>query len=83
MRDILVQAVGSGGKNVRITVWPEHGEKELAKGDLVAAQGKFTTNNVDGKQYLNLSASDLIVIPNPGKATEEVENPVDDDNAPF
>lgn len=84
VRDVVVQAVGSGGKNVRLTVWPEHGGTPLAKGDFVAAQGKFSQANVNGKEYLNLSVNDLVVIPGAPKRERGVENPVeDDDKAPF
>ena len=84
VRDVVVQAVGSGGKNVRLTVWPEHGDTPLAKGDFVAAQGKFSAANVNGKEYLNLSVNDLVVVAPAAKRGREVENELeDDDSRPF
>lgn len=87
--DVVVKAVGSGGKNVRLTIWPEllAGLKEegieLSKGLGIMAEGKFTQNNVDGKQYLNLSVTELAVLPTVRKSTGDVEDPVADDDVPF
>lgn len=61
VRDVVIQAVGSGGQNVKITVWPEFASAAIAKGDYVAAQGKFTSEKVGDKTYNNLSASSLYV----------------------
>lgn len=80
VRDIVVQSVGSGGKNVRITLWPEFGNTSVKKGDFVAAQGKFTEANVSGKTYYNLSAGDLVVLTPSVKAERDVVNSVEDDS---
>lgn len=61
VRDFLVQAIGSGGSNVRVTVWPEYVDVDIQKGDFVAVQGKFTTETVNGKTYHNISANKLKV----------------------
>lgn len=84
VRDILVQAIGSGGQKVKITVWPENGDVELAKGYFVVAQGKFEESKVSGKTYYNLSSTDILSFPPTAKterATKalEVEGAVEDD----
>lgn len=60
VRDIAVRAIGNN-KMVNITVWQEHDNIPLNKGDFVVVDGKFTTSpgqNKAGEQqiYYNLSA---------------------------
>lgn len=74
--DIVVKAIGSQ-KLVRITVWPEFEVGEISKGDFVAADGVFTTSvgqTDDGstREYLNLSASVLSVLPSVPKKERSV-----------
>ena len=85
VRDVVIRPIASGdAPNVRITVWPEHGAVALEKGHFVVAQGKFTESSVGGKTYYNLSASDLVVLTPVAKSTDEVENPVaDEEDASF
>lgn len=84
VRDIVVQAVGSGGKNVKITLWPEYGHVAVEKGTFVAANGKYTEDVVNGTTYRNLSASVLKVWPSESKSDSDVENklPEDSDQTP-
>jgi len=81
VRDIVVQAVGSGGRNVRITIWPEYSAVALDKGMFVVASGKFTESESNGKTYLNLSASELLVLPAIEKGTAGVANALPDSAA--
>lgn len=86
LRDVVIQPIGYGAKeipSVRVTIWPEFDGVELAKGDFIATQGKFTTANVKGKTYFNLSASQVAVIAAADKADAEVENPVEEDDEEF
>lgn len=83
LRDVVIQPIGYGSKeipSVRVTVWPEHAGVNLSKGDFIAVQGKFTTANVKGKTYFNLSASQLAVLAAGEKAEAEVENPVEEED---
>lgn len=82
LRDVVIQPIGQGTEipSVRVTVWSEYDETELSKGDFIAVQGKFTTATVKGKTYFNLSASDLAVISSAVKSTDEVENPVEEED---
>lgn len=86
LRDVVIQPIGYGAKeipSVRVTIWPEFGAVNLSKGDFIAVQGKFTTANVKGKTYFNLSASQLVVIAASEKAEAEVENPVEEEDEDF
>jgi hypothetical protein len=78
VRDFLVQQTGSEGKNIRVTLWPEFADVAIEKGDLVFATGKFTTPNIKGKTYLNLSANRIAVVPGLGPS-DGVENELGDD----
>lgn len=58
----------TGGKYVRVTIWPEHELESIKKGDLVVVDGKFTTNTYQDNQgvtktALQISANSLVVIP--------------------
>jgi hypothetical protein len=76
IRDITIKAIGSQ-KLIKVTLWPEFEGTDVKKGDFVVADGKFTTSlgqAKDGSQreYLNLSASQLVVVPAAEKAAREV-----------
>jgi len=78
VRDIVIRAVGSQ-KRVYITVWPDHEETELNKGDFVAVDGKFQirekeNDEGDSVEYFNLSAGQLVVIPGAPKKERETVN---------
>ena len=86
LRDVVIAPIGYGKDvpNVRVTIWPEFGDTILSKGDLIAVQGKYTTPNVKGKTYHNLSASQLAVVPQVAKSdVEEIENPVEEEDEDF
>ena|SRR5688500_11607435 len=67
VRRVTVRSPGSEGKLIRITVWPEHEDVELEKGDFIAVDGEFTTRtgqNKDGDKvtYFNVSAKRIAVL---------------------
>jgi len=91
VREVTVRAVGTQ-KNVRITIWPEFKDTELAAGDFIVAEGKFTSNLGQAKdgsprEYLNLSASRLFRAPAAAGAPREVITSTTaakpDDKVPF
>lgn len=63
VRDVTVRTLGSDGKLVKITLWPEFEDTVVEKGDFVAADGEFQTREVGDKVYLNLNAKKLAVTP--------------------
>jgi hypothetical protein len=76
VREVTVRALGTQ-KNVRITIWPEYKDTPIGAGDFIVAEGKFTQNlgqAQDGspREYLNLSASRLLVTPSAVGAPREV-----------
>ena len=76
VRDVLVKALGTQ-KMVRITIWPEHDGTEIGEGSLLIAEGKFSQSMgqaQDGspREYLNLSASKLVVLPAAAKSERQV-----------
>ena len=76
IREVTIKAVGSQ-KLIKITLWPEWDAVAVAKGDFVAADGKFSQNlgqAPDGspREYLGISASSLVVIPGAQKAERQV-----------
>ena len=81
---MVVEPIGQGDSipSVRLTVWPDHAGTILSKGDFIAAKGKFTTNNAKGKTYYNLSVSDLWVGNPAPKTSDEVVNPVEEEDEP-
>lgn len=85
LRDVVIQPIGYSKDvpSVRVTIWPEFGDVILSKGDLIAAQGKYTVATVKGKTYHNLSASQLAVVSAAAKADVEVENPVEEEDEDF
>lgn len=80
VRDVTIRAFGEAGPLVRITVWPEHDADEVVieRGDVVFVDGPFEKRVVptdDGqREYLNISASMLAVLPGAPKAEKEVAN---------
>lgn len=79
IRRVTVQAVGSEGALVTITLWPEFEDVEVEKGDFVAASGKFEarpgkTKAGEEREFLNLSAYDLVVTPGIERKEREVVN---------
>lgn len=85
LRDIVIRAAGSQ-KNVRITVWPDHADVALAKGDWVSADGAFEVREHDGKTFNNLSAYFLTVVPQvprSGAPAASSTTPAADAPAPF
>lgn len=87
VREVVIKPMGATGNdvpNLRITVWPDFEEVEIGEGDLVAADGKFTTNTNGGKTYYNLSATALNVNGKKvGKVTDGVENSVQEEDEDF
>lgn len=86
VRDVLIQAIGSGGKNVKITLWPENAGIEVEKGDFIVAQGKFSQESVNGKEYLGLSANKVLVFPVAApkeKASAGVDNALPEEDLLF
>lgn len=77
IRRVLVQAIGSEGVNIRVTVWPEYDAVPLNRGDFIIAQGKFEKTTVKGNTYLNLSARSLIRLS--GTDNSDVEGALEDE----
>lgn len=78
VRDITIKALGTQ-KLVRITVWPEFSGVALKKGDFVSVDGKYEVSmgqGTDGgqREYINVSATQLAVLPAATKAEREVSN---------
>lgn len=71
VRDITIRSIATGDL-LRITVWPEHEDVELEKGDFVAVDGKVTIREVDDKTYVNMSAFGLVVLSPAPRAESEV-----------
>jgi hypothetical protein len=79
IRRFTLRALGDKGTLISVTVWPDHSDVAIGEGDLVFVEGKLTTNvsqKQDGSsvQYVNLSATSLVVIPQAAKAAREVVN---------
>lgn len=72
IRDITVKTPGTEGKLVRVTVWPEYAGVDIERGDFVAADGTVTVREHNGKEYTNLNAKSLAVIPGAAKAERGV-----------
>lgn len=76
IREFTIRAVGTQ-KLVKVTLWPEFADVPVEKGDFVAVDGKFTQSlgqAPDGspREYLNLSASMIVVTPGEKRAEREV-----------
>lgn len=74
IREFTVNGVGfTGQPPVRVTLWSSHEGVEVAKGDFVAVQGKYSQRESKGTTYHNLNAYDVVVLKAAGrKATEGV-----------
>lgn len=66
VRDVTIRTPGTpasgGGVLIRITVWPDLADVSISEGDFVAVDGKVDVREVDGKTYVNMSASKLAVL---------------------
>lgn len=60
LQDALIQNV-SQNIDVRVTIWPELGVK-VKKGDFIAASGKYSERDTNGRTYRNLSAKNIVVL---------------------
>jgi hypothetical protein len=73
---------------VRITVWPELQLTEIKKGDFVAADGKLTIGSYEGqdgtaRQSVQISATQLAVVPGLKAKEREVVNQGSDQGSLF
>lgn len=74
LREFTIKSVTSG-KLVRVSVWPEHAEFKVVKGQGVVIDGKASSNESNGTTFYNISATDVTLLPVPlGKAGREVVN---------
>lgn len=76
VRDVTIRALGAEGPLIRVTVWEEHSGTPIERGDLVFIDGPYEERYVDGKDkpYLNMSATNLVVISPNAKAEPTVAN---------
>ncbi len=73
VRDVTIRSLATGDL-LRITVWPEHEDVELEKGDFIAVDGKVTIREVEDKTYVNMSAYGLVrMIPEARTESEGVK----------
>lgn len=89
IREFTVKAIGTQ-KLVRITLWPEFNGVTIDKGLFVVADGKFSTSEgTNGRQFYNLSATELATLRVQERAERDTVNSgggsrvVDTDSAPF
>lgn len=73
VRDFTIKT-SPGQKLVRITLFGEFDSVDIAKGDFVSADGRYSVNESNGNTYYNLTASSLVVVPAVKKAAREVVN---------
>jgi len=73
VRDATIRSIATGDL-LRITIWPEHAETDLEKGDFIAVDGKVTIREVEDKTYVNMSAFGLVKLS--PEAREESERVV-------
>lgn len=96
IRSFVIREVGVKDQaiDVRATLWPSHAHVELAQGDLVAVEGKFSPNKAKNKDgdivtYFNLSVSRIVTLGagDDGERAETANNaadePVADDDIPY
>lgn len=66
VRDITIRTPGTeangGGALIRVTLWPDLEDTAVVEGDFLMVDGKLDVRNVDGRTYINMSASKLAVI---------------------
>ena len=89
VKDVTVRAVGTQ-KYVKITVWSDFAEHfpALERGVFIVADGKFSTNEGQDKSgkpvtYLNLSATNLVILPSAARAERDVVSKGSSEKAPF
>lgn len=96
VRSFVVRNVGVKDQaiDVRCTLWPSHEDVELAKGDVVLVEGKFTVNKAKDKDgvlqtYFNLSVSNILVLGSAEAGTEKAASATEsgvnepDDEIPY
>jgi len=71
VRDVTIRSIATGDL-LRVTVWPEHEDVELEKGDFIAVDGKVTIREVDDKTYVNMSAYGLVRFAPEARSESEV-----------
>lgn len=78
VRDVTIRHLGAEGPLIRITVWPEHDDTEIDRGDLIFVDGPYEERVVqtdNGKTtYRNMSATNLVVLSSAPKAEKKVAN---------
>src|SRR3954471_14506534 len=72
VRDVTIRTPGTDGKLIRITLWPEYAAQEVALGDFIAVDGDVTTREHEGKTYVNMNASKLVVFEGATRLEREV-----------
>jgi len=92
VRNITVRQVGFGPTAVKVsaTLWPSHAHVDVAEGDVVTFDGKYTPNkgkNRDGEPvtYHNVSITRISVNgspADPGVKVESDDNDVEADDTP-
>lgn len=84
LRDFVIQPGGAGEvPPIRVTLWPEYAHVNVSRGDLVVVEGQVKTNNVKGKVYYNLNPTKFRNLGQDTKSTDEVENPVEEEDDEF
>ena len=96
VRNVVIRNVGFGqnAQRVSLTLWPSHEDVEVGEGDLVFAEGTYTSREVPNEEsgevttYHNLSVSNILVLGQP-EAGERVgvanssDDASDDDDIPY
>lgn len=77
--DYTIRTPGTEGILVRVTVWPELQGDEINKGDFLAVDGKLSIGSYKGqdgamRQSVQITASQLAVLPGRSRAPREVVN---------
>ena len=97
IRSIVLRQTGVKDQaiDVRCTLWPSHEHVDVAQGDFIAVEGKFSVNKTKDKEgqpitYFNLSVSNIVKLgegdrgERTGVANARVENDADDsDDLPY
>lgn len=86
--DYTIKTPGPEGTLVRITVWPELQGTPIEQGDFLAVDGKLTVSSFTGRdgvsrQSVQISASNLAVVPSIKAAERKVVNKGKSAKAPF
>lgn len=72
VRDFTIKT--TGGKLVRVTLFPEWDDVKIVKGAGVTVEGRASTNESNGRTYYNITASNLVVTLPAKKREREVVN---------